>query len=294
MQNPICLSPLKFRSSDKTLCANKSYSYGHSSPILMPCYTLDPFQFVVPSNVSDITYAQLISKDNATVIITGLIDKLKDNGLTVSYIDNKDTGHVNNVCVYPGLYDLGSIVPHEGIYTLLLRDNKNNWYTSEPLCFTNDVDRLLTIEYWNAEGDFIIKNGVITFADNFHFKLRLNTELGKPEYNFEEEVTKRLGYNFIESQVSKKIYKFNAVVPEHICDAMRIIRLCSNKIITSLDQTYDALTFDMSVDWQDQGDLASVNCEFEVDNIIVNLGGYGNIPGPDYNIDFSDDFNSED
>lgn len=164
-------------------------------------------------------------------------------------------------------------------------------YYSEVFCFTNSTDDCLEIEYWNPEADFTLKNGLITFANNFHFKVLLKSELGKPEYNFEEEATKRLGYNFIESQVSKKTYKFNTVLPEYLCDALRLIRLCSNKILRSKGEEYEMLSFDMDVDWQDQGDLASVNCEFEVDNIIVNLGGFEYEKlGGDYNNDFNDDF----
>ena len=48
----------------------------------------------------------------------------------------------------------------------------------------------------------------------------LKGEIGKPEYNFEEESTKRLGYVYVESQVSKKTYMFNTVVPEYICEAL--------------------------------------------------------------------------
>jgi hypothetical protein len=168
-------------------------------------------------------------------------------------------------------------------------------YYSEVFCCTNQLDDCLEIEYWNKTGDFVLKNGLITFQDDFRFKLYLKSELGKPEYNFEEEATKRLGYSFIESQVSKKVYKFNTIIPEYICDAMRLIRLCSNKTLKSKGETYDMLTFDMEVDWQQQGDLASVTCEFETDNVLVNLGGL--IPeelGGDFrNSHYNDDFDNQ-
>lgn len=286
MANPICLSPLKFYDSIDKWNHKKSYAYGSVAPLIMPFNTLDPFQFVLPNDVTNIVYAQLTSlkAKPSIVLATGFLNQLKEAGLKVL-----SKSHIK-ICVFPGLYPL-SMVDYEGLYYLTLKDDKNNFYHSEPFCFSSKSNNLLTIEYWNPESDFAIKNGLITFTDNFHFKLRLNTELGKPEYNFEEEATKRLGYSFIESQVSKKIYKFNVVIPEYVCDAMRIIRLCSNKVITSFGETYDALSFDMSVDWQDQGDLASVNCEFETDNIIVNLGGYKYVNlGGDFNKDYNDDF----
>ena len=54
-------------------------------------------------------------------------------------------------------------------------------------------------------------------------------------------------------------------------------------------------TFNMEPDWQDQGDLAAVECEFETDTVIANIGGY--MPeqplGGDYSNDFNNDFDIE-
>ena len=145
---------------------------------------------------------------------------------------------------------------------------------SEVISYTRNIDDYIEIRYRNNTGNFHVKNGIVIFPENFLFILFFKTELGKPEYAFEEEVTKRLGYNFIESQISKKIYKFNVVTTEYICDAMRLIRLCDNKKLFYKGQEFEMLSFNMDVDWQTQGDLASVNCEFETDNIVVNLGGF--------------------
>lgn len=180
-------------------------------------------------------------------------------------------------------------VPEKQYDTKIVEHGPYTYY-SDVFCFTNALEDCLEIEYWNSVGNFYLKNGIVSFDDNFKFKLFLKSEIGKPEYNFEEESTKRLGYNFIESQVSKKIYKFNAVIPEFICDAMRIIRLCDNKIIKSKGEEYEAITFEMEAEWQTQGDLASVTCEFETDNVITNLGGF--VPDAKSG-DFSSDFNND-
>lgn len=184
----------------------------------------------------------------------------------------------------------------EGLYYLkIVSENGGLWtYYSEVFCFTNVTKDCLELEYWNETGNFAIKNGVIAFPSGFHFKLLLKGEIGKPEYNFEEESTKRLGYVYVESQVSKKTYKFNVVVPEYICDALRIVRLCDNKIIRCKDDEYEAISFEMEAEWQTQGDLASVTCEFETDNVVANIGGF--VPdklGGDYNNDYNEDFDKE-
>ena len=83
-------------------------------------------------------------------------------------------------------------------------------------------------------------------------------------------------------------------MPEFLCDALRIVRLCSNKRIVSKGEEYDLLSFEMEAEWQTQGDIASVSCEFEVDNIITNLGGFmQQQPGGDFNSDFNNDFKLE-
>lgn len=281
MASPICLSPLRFYDSLSKQNHNKSYAYGHISPLIMPLNTLDPFQFVIPFNANSIVAVQLHYTDGRLAI--DITKQIKEAGLRIVTVNNF------RVAIFNGAFPLTEI-KYEGEYYIEIIIDGVSFY-SEVFCFTNSANDCLIIEYWNPESDFAIKNGIVTFTDNFKFKLRLRSELGKPEYTFEEEASKRLGYSFIESQVSSKIYKFNAVLPEYLCDALRLIRLCSNKVIESKNEVYDMITFDMDVDWQDQGDLASVNCEFQVDNVLVNLGGYSaQLSGGDFNKDYNNDF----
>ena len=48
----------------------------------------------------------------------------------------------------------------------------------------------------------------------------------------------------------------------------------------------------MEPNWEDQGDLASVECEFETDTVIANIGGYTpELVGGDFNKrDFNNDY----
>lgn len=282
MANIICLSPLRFYDALEKQERYKSYAYGHVSPVIMPFNTIYPFQFVLPASVNtNIIACQLIKASNDSTVLQ-IYTQLKEAGLVIA----------NRIVAFPGIFPISDI-QFEGEYYLKLTIGGKNFY-SEVFCFTSNIDDYIEIEYWNPEADFTLKNGLVTFTNNFHFKVLLKSELGKPEYSFEEEATKRLGYNFIESQISKKTYKFNAVLPEYMCDALRLIRLCSNKILRSKGEEYEMLSFEMDVDWQDQGDLASVNCEFDIDNIIVNLGGFEYEKlGGDYNSDFNNDFNKE-
>lgn len=284
MANPICISPLKFYDDFHKQNRYRSFAYGHVAPLITNPNVVSPFQLIVSGNVSEV----YVRNANTNKRVTGnVVEKFKDAGLR----NVSKNGY--KVLLFLGIFPLSDVIDYEGQYWLEI--HSGGWYYSEVFCFDNNIDDCLKVEYWNPEGDFALKNGIIVLgSENFHFILLLKSELGKPEYSFEEEATKRLGYSFIESQVSKKTYKFNTVIPEYLCDAMRIIRLCSQKKITCKGETYDAITFNMEVDWQEQGDLASVTCEFDVDNIITNLGGFKHENlGGDFNNDYNNDYDIE-
>ena len=284
MANPICISPLKFYDDFHKQNRYRSFAYGHIAPLITNPNVVSPFQLIVSGNVSEV-YVR--SADTNKRVTGNVVERFKDAGLR----NVSKNGY--KVLLFLGIFPLSGVIDYEGQYWLEI--HSGGWYYSEVFCFDNNIDDCLKVEYWNPEGDFALKNGIIVLgSENFHFILLLKSELGKPEYSFEEDATKRLGYSFIESQVSKKTYKFNTVIPEYICDAMRIIRLCSQKKITCKGETYDAITFNMEVDWQEQGDLASVTCEFDVDNIITNLGGFKHENlGGDFNNDYNNDYDIE-
>lgn len=285
MANPICISPLKFYDDFHKQNRYRSFAYGRVAPLITNPNVVSPFQLIVSGNVSEVYVRNANTNKRVT---SNVVEKFKDAGLRNVTKDNK-----YNILLFLGIFPLSGVIDYEGQYWLEIHSGE--WYYSEVFCFDNNIDDCLKVEYWNPEGDFALKNGIIVLgSENFHFILLLKSELGKPEYSFEEEATKRLGYSFIESQVSKKTYKFNTVIPEYLCDAMRIIRLCSQKKITCKGETYDAITFNMEVDWQEQGDLASVTCEFDVDNIITNLGGFKHEGlGGDFNNDYNNDYDIE-
>ena len=242
-----------------------------------------PFQVVLASGTA-INWVRLYNFN--TGAYTAITTSMKENGLVLkSYTGFK-------LLKYPGTLPIVEI-KHEGLYYLAISISGLETIYSDVFTVTNKVDDYLLLEYYNSYS-FELKNGIVDFSDNFKFKCYLNTQIGKPEYDFEEEATERMGYTFIESQVSKKIYKFTFVAPEYLCDALRIVRLCESKQITSKLQTYDLTTFSMEPEWEDQGDLAVVECEFETDTVIANIGGYEpKLAGGDFNNDFNNDFDIE-
>ena len=274
------ISPLPFYDNLALQNHHKDYAFGQVYPLMTYKNMLLPFQVVLASGTA-INWVRLYNFN--TGAYTTITTSMKENGLAIkSYTNFK-------LLKYPGTLPIVEI-KHEGLYYLAISISGLGNIYSDIFTVTNKVDDYLLLEYYNSY-NFELKNGIVDFSDNFKFRCYLNTQIGKPEYDFEEEATERMGYTFIESQVSKKIYKFTFIAPEYLCDALRIVRLCENKQITSKLQTYDLTTFSMEPEWEDQGDLAAVECEFETDTVIANIGGYipKTIDG-DFNSDFNNDF----
>ena len=274
------ISPLPFYDDISLQNHRKDYTFGQIYPLVIHRNMLLPFQFCVSSG-SSISQAFLYSAEGK--YIANILPELRENGLTIkSYTGFK-------LVKYPGTLPVNSI-KHEGQYYIWLRLNGGPVLYSDIFTVYNRIDDYLELEYTNSY-NFELKNGIIDFSDNFKFKCYLPTQIGKPEYDFEEEATERMGYTFIESQVSKKLYKFTFLAPEYLCDALRIVRLCNDRQITSKGQIYDLTTFNMKPEWEEQGDLAAVECEFETDTVISNIGGYEpELLGGDFNNDYNNDF----
>lgn len=276
------ISPLPFYDNIALQNHRKDYAFGQAYPLITYSNRLLPFQVVLATGTS-VNWVRLYNFNTGDY--TDITASMNDNGLAIkSYSSFK-------LLKYPGNLPIVEI-KNEGLYYLAISISGLGVIYSDVFTVTNRIDDCLLLEYYNSY-NFELKNGVVDFSDNFRFKCYLNTQVGKPEYTFEEEATERMGYIFVESQVSKKIYKFTFVAPEYLCDALRIVRLCDTKQITSKLQVYDLTTFNMEPEWEDQGDLASVECEFETDTVIANIGGYkssGVVKNGDFNSDFNNDF----
>lgn len=274
------ISPLPFYDDIALQNHRKDYAFGQIYQLITYRNMLLPFQVVLSSGTS-VGWVRLYNFNTGKYI--DISSSMKENGLSIkSFASFK-------LLKYPGTLPIAEI-KHEGLYYLAINISNLGTIYSDLFTVTNRVSDYLLIEYSNSY-NFELKNGIVDFSDNFAFKCYLNTQVGKPEYDFEEEATERMGYTFIESQVSKKIYKFTFIAPEYLCDALRIVRLCENKQITSKSQVYDLTTFNMEPEWEDQGDLASVECEFETDTVIANIGGYTpELVGGDFNNDFNSDY----
>lgn len=280
------ISPLPFYDDIGLQNHRKDYAFGQVYPLIVHRNIILPFQVIISDNIAHIQDIYLTAFDNSSNI--SIFRSLQENGFT--FINYEGFTLIK----YPGELPILELEQEGQYYIRIMYSHKITGATkflfSDVFTSVNRIDDYLLIEYRNSY-NFELKNGLIDFSEGFRFKCYLNTQIGKPDYVFEEEATERVGYQFIESQVSKKVYKFTFLAPEYLCDALRLVRLCENKRIVSKGQEYDLTTFNMEPEWQDQGDLAAVECEFETDTVIANIGGYEPVPlGGDYNTDFNTDF----
>ena len=180
----------------------------------------------------------------------------------------------------------------EGMYYMTLSDGTDTWW-SEILTLVNDVTPYLMIE-WGDMSDLIFDAGIISYRRGYRNRVYLSTDLGKPDYTFEDEGESRDGYYFPEKQVSSKTYKCVALAPEFLIDAMRLVRL--SDVVTVRDKfarVYDCDTFLVTAEWQTQGDLASLEIEFTTSTVVKKTGRSWSQSGAgDYNDDYNDDYNN--
>lgn len=251
---------LPFYDSLQKQNSKKWYSFGQHYPLICPNNKLLPFQFIT----------------NEELTITGNIVAVN---VTTGQTTDLGVKPVVMLGTQPGaqyyivkLSETAINKSLEGLHYLQINTNKGYIY-SEEFVFTDSYSECVRLEYWN-EDTLNFTSGEINFDDDFKFVMYISSTIGKPEYEFEEELTKRLGYKFIESQASNKIYKFNFLAPEYICDAMRLVRLCDYIKLTTKHDTYNALSFSYEPKWQNNGDLAAVDVEFDTDCIIQKLESF--------------------
>jgi hypothetical protein len=278
------ISPLPFYADINEQNHRKSYAYGQVYPLISAGSYILPFQFIYEdSSIVAPSFSNDYDDDFTTVVNSSSI-----GGIKAVRLISLDSGLASDITVpmvaqglgisqsSSGLFRIkfpgGHVAIKPGYYYLELSfTGTANTLYSDVFLSTSDVSNCVRIDYANSL-DLALPIGSIDFSDNFRFTCFLDATIGKPEYSYEEEATSRNGYAFVESQVCKKIYKFTVLAPEYLCDALRIVRLCNEKIIRDRHKTYTALSFSMDVKWEDQGDLASIECEFETDTVIFNIG----------------------
>lgn len=278
------------------------YAYGRPFIAVMPKGELLPFQFTLgdvdylgPKYPITLDKVEAYSYNSVTSALTKAFDldlksfMLKKVG--EFWIVSSVGGRVQDSRFTEGLYSLKLTIST----TNTTGDKRYSEIWSGIISMSSHIEDYLRIYYRNSN-NIALNNGLVIMG-SFYFECYLDTQVGKPEYEFEEEGEERLGYTFIESITSKKSHSFAFLADEHLCDALRLIKLCDNIVIqdkansTKLMREFVPIVFNMEVSWEEQGNLASVTCTFEVDNIISTVGHFtAGLLGSSFNDDYNDDY----
>ena len=283
------LSVLPFYENIEEQNHRRTYAYGEVYPLYTPIGTIPPFQIIREHSTATISAARLyFMSDGAHQNIR---PALVNAGLTI--ISYASDGYDIIVFPYSERRELNIL---EGQYYVTITTSDDKTYYSEVFTVVADMSGFLNIRWWDSE-DLIMDGCRISYANQFRNTLWLNTQLGKPEYDFEEEGENRDGYFYPEKMISEKKYKCVILAPECLCDVMRFIRMSDYVIVKDrYGHSYRCDTFLCTPKWETQGDLASVEIEFTCETVAKKVGrGYIRLgQGDDFNDDFNNDFDIED
>lgn len=285
------LSVLPFYSSLNEQNHRLSYAYGDVYPLFCPAGDILPFQFMTEHLVTN-NIGSVLLKNIKGQMVADITTYIINAGLrkTVFASDGYD------IFMYPDITPLG-ISMYEGQFYLQVTVSAGTFY-SEVFTVVADILPYLKIE-WRMFDDLIGYGWRIQYSTGqyqFRNVLYLATELGKPDYEFEEEGETRDGFFFPEKMISEKRYKFQFLATEYLCDVMRFIRMADKiRITDKYGREYNCDTFLMTPKWQTQGNIASVEAEFDTDTVAKTIGQIKLPPSMrgDFNDDYNNDFNNQ-
>ena len=280
------LSVLPWYSSIEQQNARKWWVYDRIYPLFTPAGYILPFQILLPYRANpQMTSCTLYLVEPSMTIDTNVAAKLNDTGFEFKQFSS--LGYT--VAVYPGFLPAFTAM-WNGQYYLKITINGEDFY-SEVFTVVNDIEPYLKIEWWDNE-DFAMDAGVIAYTEpRFRNRLYLMADIAKPQYQFEEEGETRDGYFFPVKQISEKRYRFSFLASEYLLDVMRFIRMADFAQITKNGQVYSLDTFLITPEWEDNGDVAVVDAEFDTATVAKKIGlGYIKAQRGDYNDDFNDDY----
>ena len=283
------LSVLPFYTDRQYQDFRKSYAYGNVYPLFTPLNKLLPFQIIRPTRSNAIRWVRIYDY-KITRLLADITTQMKETGLQIVRFAN----YGYDVIVYPGIGQMALNFP-EGRYTMMINDGVQTFVSDVFTWVSGTMDGYLCVEWSDAQNMEVDGGQIVYDVAQFKNRVYVCAELGKPEYKFEEEGEERDGYFFPEKQISEKTFRFIFLAPEYLCDVMRLIRMSDFVTVYSQGRKYDCDTFLITPKWQTQGNLASVECEFECATVVKKIGR-GVIPttGGDYNKDFNNDFNNND
>lgn len=286
------LSVLPFYTSAQYQNARKWWTYGRVYPLFTPAGFILPFQIITEHvENSVVREIYLFDANNDT-------NPVADLGATMRPMITKKefAGLGYDVFVFPGqLPVINSLL--NGRYYIRMQIGAGSTIiscVSEIFTVVNDIQPYLKIEWWDV-ADFAMDAGVIVYtAPAFKNVLYLHSDIAKPDYIFEEEVENRDGYMLPIKLISEKRYRFNFFASEYLLDVLRLVRLADYVQISKNGQVFSVDSFLITPEWQDNGDVAVVEAEFDVATVAKKIGlGYIKAKRGAFDDSFDDSFDNE-
>lgn len=261
----------------------KSYAYGDIFSLVCSNSKLLPFQIVRKHKAgAPVTKLMLYNLD------TGVQVNILSEAVAAGLNTKEFAGNNYDLIINPSALVFPNLKNSKGLYYLEISDGTNTWF-SEVFTVVDNLADFMKLEYWDND-NLEYKGGHIDYGAPFKNYCYIKSEIGKPEYPFEEEAQKRDGYTFIEKQISEKKYKFEFPAPEYLCDAFRIVRMHDFINIHFAGKTYNVENIIFEPKWKDQGNIAIMEVEFECDTVLKKTGKGVVQTGGDFNNDFNNDF----
>lgn len=284
------LSVLPWYTSIDQQNARRWWVYNRVYPLFTPAGFLLPWQLITPHNanltVQSIRPVFLYDAHTNEQIGYDYTDQIRP------MITKKEFAELGyDIWVFAGQLPLFTTIQNGQYYMMLRLDRP---YYSEIFTVVNDISPYLKIEWWDVS-DFTMDAGTIVYTNPaFKNVLYLQADIAKPEYTFDEEGENRDGYFFPTKQISEKKYRFAFFASEYLLDVMRFIRMADFAEITKSGQRYPLDTFLITPEWEDNGDVASVEAEFDTATVAKKIGlGYIKAQRGDFNDDFNNDYNNQ-
>lgn len=276
------LNPLPWYESIEEQGFRKSYAYGKVWPLIAHKDYLLPFQIVLPGTPSLTRFFIHQVESGRSFEITSAMNDASFNVYSGDYV----------VGIFPALYKLdwatlgvdfnndfdesfgGENHTSIGRYYLSMEytvDGVTKTIYSEVLTLVQFTSCLLKLE-WFSYSNLPYNGGEIIYdtLNPYLNYLWIPADIAMPDYTFEEEGEERDGFFFATKQTSEKTYRFAFLATEEICDVLRIVGLSDMVSITDqLGRRYICDKFSMTPEWQQQGYLASVACEFQTDTVVI-------------------------
>ena len=283
------LSVLPWYTSIEQQNARKWWVYNRVYPLFTPAMYMLPFQ-ILRTHRTGTTISSFKVYTKKGVLVGNFTQAIRDAGITIKQF----TSLGYDIIVFGGQTPVFTQFAN-GQYYAMISDGTQTWY-SEIFTVVNDIQPYLKIVWWDNQ-DFTMDSGTIVYkyGDGIQFRneLYLQSDIAKPEYQFEEEGETRDGYFFPTKQVSEKRYRFNFLASEYLLDVMRFIRMADYAEIEYHGQHYSLDTFLITPEWEDNGDVAAVEAVFDTATVAKKIGlGYIRSQRGDFNDDFNNDYNN--